>query len=95
MDWMIEFEWDPEKAKLNLLKHGVSFHEAVGVFGDLLSVTYDDPDHSWEEQSRLTVGTARSGRLLIVSHTDRAGNIRIISARKVTRQERTRYEEDD
>jgi hypothetical protein len=92
---MMEFEWDPEKARLNLRKHGVSFREAVGVFGDPLSVTYDDPDHSWEEQRRLTVGTARSGRLLIVSHTDRAGNIRIISARKVTRKERTRYEEAD
>ena len=95
MDWMIEFEWDPEKAKLNLLKHGVSFREVVGVLGDPLSLTYDDPDHSQEEQRYLTVGTARSGRLLIVSHTDRAGGVRIISARKATRRERARYEEDD
>jgi uncharacterized protein len=91
----MEFEWDPIKAKLNLRKHGVSFREAVEVFGDPLSLTYDDPDHSWDERRYLTVGTAQSERLLIVSHTDRAGKIRIISARKVIRQERMRYEEDD
>ena len=91
---MMNFEWDPEKTRRNLRKHGVSFGEAVGVFGDPLSVTYEDPEHSWEERRHLTVGTARSGRLLIVSHTDRAGNIRIISARKATRQERTQYEEE-
>ena len=48
---------------------------ASGIFGDPLSVTYDDPDHSREEQRYLTVGTARSGRLLIILHTGRAGNI--------------------
>jgi uncharacterized DUF497 family protein len=92
---MMEFEWDPEKAKLNWRKHRVSFQEAIGVFGDPLSVTYDDPDHSWEEQRYLTLGTARSGHMLIVSHTDRAGGFRIISARRMTRRERKRYEEVD
>jgi len=91
----MEFEWDPEKAKLNYRKHGVSFQEAVGVLGDPLATTYDDPDHSLEEQRFLTVGTAVTGRLLIVSHTDRLKKTRIISARKATRKEQKRYEEDD
>ena len=88
------FEWDAEKADLSLRKHGVSFQEAVWVFGDPLSATYDDPDHSADEQRYLTVGMSRSGRLLIVSHTDRGDNVRIISARKATRRERIRYEEE-
>jgi len=88
------FEWDADKAELNLRKHGVSFQEAVCVFSSPLSATYDDPDHSQEEQRYLTVGTSRFGRLLIVSHTDRGDNIRIISARETTRRERIRYEKD-
>jgi len=92
---MMRFEWDPEKAKRNLRKHGVSFRDAAEVFGDPLSLTYDDPDHSSEEQRYLTIGTTFDGRLLMVSHTDRVRAIRIVSARKATRQERTRYEEAD
>ena len=88
------FEWNSDKAELNLRKHGVPFSEAVSVFGDSLSATYDDPDHSQEEQRFLTVGTSRSGRLLIVSLTDRGNSIRIISAREATRRERIRYEEE-
>lgn len=45
----MEFEWDPEKANKNFVKHGVSFAEAATVFADLLSMTFDDPDHSGEE----------------------------------------------
>mgnify|MGYP001613897053 CR=1 FL=1 len=89
----MNFEWDPGKANRNLQKHGVSFHEAATVLADPLSVTYHDSDHSWTEQRRITVGTSRSGRVLIVAHTDREENIRIISARKTTRQERRHYEE--
>jgi len=89
----MKFEWDQDKANLNLRKHGVSFHEAATVFADPLSVTYHDPDHSWTEDRYITVGTSRSERVLIVAHTDRRGNIRIISARKTTRQERRHYEE--
>ncbi len=88
------FEWDPVKADLNLDKHGVSFDEAATVFADPLSITYDDPDHSQDEERFLTYGTSRSGRLLIVSHTDRADRIRIISARRTTARERRKYEEE-
>jgi hypothetical protein len=50
------YEWDPEKAEANLRKHGVSFEEGVTVFLDPLAVTYQDPDHSDEEKSEITVG---------------------------------------
>ena len=90
----MQFEWDPQKADNNLKKHGVSFQEAASVFGDVLSITYYDPDHSAREHRFITVGMSRAGRVLIVAHTDRRNNIRIISARKVTRKERRYYEED-
>ena len=89
----MNFEWDPEKAERNVKKHGVSFDEAASVFGDPLSMTYDDPDHSWDEDRYITIGTSQAERLLIVSHTDRGRNIRIISARTATPRERKRYEE--
>jgi len=89
----VNFEWDAEKAARNLRKHGVSFPEAASVFGDPLSATYYDPDHSTEEYRYLTVERSASGRLLIVAHTDRGENIRIISARKTTPRERKQYEE--
>ena len=91
----MEFEWDKDKADLNLHKHGVSFHEAATVFADPLSITYLDPDHSLVEERYITVGTSQSEQLLIVAHTDRGDNIRIISARKATRRERKHYEEEN
>lgn len=89
----MHFEWDPEKAATNLGKHGVSFQEAVTVFADLLALTFDDPDHSSNEQRHLTAGLSAQGRHLIVAHTDRDGRIRIISARELTKRERKFYEE--
>ena len=89
----MRFEWGPEKAEANLKKHGVSFQEAASVLGDALSITYPDPDHSIGEHRFITVGTSQSGIVLLVAHTDRRGNIRIISARKTTRKERRHYEE--
>jgi uncharacterized DUF497 family protein len=89
----IEFEWDPDKAKKNIEKHRVSFNEAATVFGDPLSMTFYDPDHSIDENRFITVGLSRFGKLLIVSHTDRDDRIRIISARETTRRERKFYEE--
>lgn len=88
----MQFEWDPDKAGSNLAKHSVSFHEAATVFGDPLSHTFDDPDHSDEEQRFLTVGLATTGKYLVVSHTDRGENIRIISARQLTKRERKFFE---
>ena len=88
----MEFEWHPNKAASNLAKHNVSFHEASTVFGDALSLTFPDPDHSDDESRYITIGESMQRRLLIISHADRAQRIRIISAREVTRQERKIYE---
>jgi uncharacterized protein len=90
----MEFEWDRRKAAVNNRKHGVSFEEAATVFGDPLAITFSDPDHSLEEERRITFGMSRLNRLLVVSHADRSNGIRIISARLMTRRERTIYEED-
>jgi hypothetical protein len=89
----MQFEWDSDKADRNRNKHGVSFSEAATVFADELSITFADPDHSIEEERYITVGQSESSRVLIVSHTDRAHQIRIISARETTRAERRFYEE--
>lgn len=89
----MEFEWNPDKAKLNLEKHGISFQEATTVFNDPLSVTFPDPDHSIGENRYVIIGVSKFGQLLVVSHTDRGEKVRIISARKATRQERRFYEE--
>jgi hypothetical protein len=89
----MEFEWNPEKAAINLKKHNLSFQEAATVFDDSLSVTFPDPDHSMGESRYVIIGMSRSGQLLVVSHTDRENRIRIISARRATRQERRFYEE--
>lgn len=89
----MEFKWDANKATANLKKHGVSFTEAVTVFGDPLSLTFPDPDHSVGESRYITMGLSSSRKLLIVAHTDRDNHIRIISAREATRRERRFYEE--
>ena len=88
----MEFEWDKDKAELNLKKHETSFHEAASIFGDALAVTFDDPDHSVGEYRLITFGLSLFNRLLVVSHTEREGRIRIISARPMTKQERNIYE---
>jgi uncharacterized protein len=90
----MEFEWNPDKAELNREKHDISFEEAATVFNDSLSVTFPDPDHSLGESRYVIMGVSRFGQLLIVSHTDRGAKVRIISARKATRQERRFYEEE-
>jgi len=87
----MQFEWNPIKARQNLKKHGVSFDEAVTVFYDPLSATFDDPDHSIDEQRCITVGLSSKGRLLVVAHVERGENTRIISARPATAHERTNH----
>jgi uncharacterized DUF497 family protein len=88
----MQFEWDREKAKKNDRKHKVSFDEAMTVFYDPLSATFDDPDHSVDEQRLITVGYSSRKRLLMVSHTERGKAVRIINARLATTQERKRHE---
>lgn len=89
----MRFEWNPEKALTNLEKHGVSFEEAATAFGDPLSATIGDPDHSQEEDRYILLGETYQGRLVVVVHTDREETVRIISARLATRRERKSYEQ--
>ena len=91
----MKFSWDPKKSAANLKKHGVSFEEASTVFHDTLSITGSDPDHSDQEQRFVTFGNSSQDRLLVVAHTDEGETIRMISARLVTRQERSIYEEGE
>jgi len=87
------FEWDPQKAASNLKDHGVSFEEAITVFGDLLSMNMSDPDHSEGEQRFIVLGNSTRSRLVVVSYIERPPRTRLISARLATRQERRQYEE--
>ena len=88
----MQFEWDREKEKRNRRKHRVSFDEAVTVFYDPLSATFDDSDHSFGEHRLITIGFSSHERLVVVSHTERGNAIRIVSARPATAQERKRHE---
>ena len=90
---VLTFEWDASKAGLNLAKHGVHFEEAATVFGDPLSVTIFDPAHSQAEDRFIILGRSHLDKLLVVVHTERGDNIRIISARRASRRERKQYEE--
>jgi uncharacterized DUF497 family protein len=90
---MLLFEWDPNKARGNIETHGISFDEASTAFRDPLSLTIHDPLHSNEENRFILIGKSGRNRLLVVVHTERGENIRIISARRATKKERKQYEE--
>ncbi|TAH50705.1 MAG: BrnT family toxin [Chloroflexota bacterium] len=87
------FEWDEDKAKANLVKHEVSFDEAITIFNDPYSITIYDPDHSEQENRFVDLGTSNKGRILVVVYTERENKLRIISCRKATPTERRKYEE--
>jgi uncharacterized DUF497 family protein len=87
----VNFEWDPRKAAQNERKHHVSFDEAMTVFADWESITIPDPDHSEDEERFLVVGLSLRGRMLVVSHTERGENTRIISARRADARERRKH----
>ena len=89
----MEFEWDPDKERSNVGKHGLGFAEAMTVFNDPFELTVSDPDHSIGEARFVSVGESEAGRLLVVSYTERTrGGIRIIGARPASRKERRQYE---
>ncbi len=89
----LNFEWDEKKAKTNAAKHDVRFEEAATVFADPLSLTIPDPAHSHAEDRFIILGESHGGKLLVVVHTERGDNLRIISARHANRRERKNYEE--
>ena len=90
----MNFEWDEQKAELNKRKHGVSFEEAATVFDDADALQIFDPDHSEAEDRFILLGMSSILRILVVCHFFRADDetIRIISARKATRNESSTYE---
>jgi len=88
----VRFVWDKRKAAANLKKHGVSFEEAATAFDDNLGAYYPDSLH---EDRFILIGYSRQQRLLYVVHAEvTLEAIRIISARKATKHEKTRYEND-
>jgi uncharacterized DUF497 family protein len=89
----INFSWDERKDRENQRKHGVSFEEAATAFADENARLKHDPDHSQEEERLILLGSSAKLRLLVVAHAYRQdGNeIRIVSARKATRNEREQY----
>lgn len=90
----MKVEWDETKNASNKRKHGVSFEEAKSAFADEFGRLVTDPDHSGEEDRFILMGMSLRLRLLIVCHSYRHGDtLRIISARKANRSERTQYEE--
>jgi len=86
------YEWDKNKAEINLRKHGIDFADAVSVFSDDLSITLSD--QRFNEERFITIGLDALGRLLVVVYAWRGQKIRLISARLATRQERRQYEEN-
>jgi len=90
---MIRFEWDENKNRINLRKHGVSFDEAKTVFYDDAALVIDDPEHSEEEERFIILGLSTQANLLVVCHCCRESDtvIRIISARKATKTESRYY----
>jgi len=87
------FEWNLEKSKKNIRKHEVDFEEASSVFDDPMFITVIDEEHSEDEERYITIGFSNKSRLLLVAHTERDDHIRIISARKATKNEEKFYEE--
>lgn len=89
----IKFEWDSNKNEINKKKHKISFEEAVTVFYDEEALLIDDPEHSQEEERFIILGMSKNANLLVVCHCYRASDtvIRIISARKATKNETNQY----
>ena len=95
----LEFTWDPIKATSNATKHGISFAQAASVLRDPLALTVYDATHSAFEERWFSLGHSLEGQLLAVSHTytttgPNRAQVRIISARQATRQERLQYENE-
>jgi len=87
------FEWDEVKASANFKKHKVSFKEGKTIFNDPFLFTFPDDEHSTNEERFVNIGLSANGRVLILTHTERKGKIRVISCRKATMRERSFYEE--
>lgn len=90
---ILEFQWDENKNTTNKKKHKISFEEAKSVFYDSDALIINDPEHSREEERFIILGMSIKANLLVVCHCYRESEsvIRIISARKATRNEASQY----
>jgi uncharacterized DUF497 family protein len=91
---LIQFEWDEEKNRTNKLKHGVWFEEAQQVFDDVAALRYFDAEHSEYKDRFILLGMSSINRTLVVVYCEQETPlaIRIISARKATKNEVKAYE---
>lgn len=88
----MQFEWDDEKEKINIDKHGIDFTTAARVFKDENRLELYDEAHSDTEDRYITIGIIDEvAYIVMVVYTEREEAIRIISARKATKQERRMY----
>ena len=92
---VFDFEWDDEKAAINLRKHRISFEEASSIFDDDLMITEADWMHSDEEDRYVSIGLSSQNTLLVVSYTEKVRTVRLISAREPTSREKQSYENDN
>jgi len=92
----VKFEWDTNKEKINIQKHGVTFEQASYVFADPFALNKYDNEHSENEDRWISLGKSLSKTILVVVHTFRANDgieyVRIISARKATKKENQAYQ---
>ena len=89
----MQFEWDADKAALNLKKHGVRFETAARVFNDENRIEFFDSEHSVDEERYNTIGMV--DHILFVVYTERNSRVRLISARPANRKERSLYYDRD
>ncbi len=93
----MKFEWDPNKEAINIKKHGVSFEQAAYVFADQFSLSMFDDEHSNQEDRWVILGKSNNEMVLLVIHTfrnsDNEETVRIISARKATKNEEKTYKQ--
>jgi uncharacterized DUF497 family protein len=97
--FQFQFEWDPRKARQNLNKHGVAFERAATIFLDPKALSEFDEEHSQTEDRWITMGLDRTGTLLVICHdyrdeTESNARIRLISARKATKNEIEQYKKE-
>jgi uncharacterized DUF497 family protein len=88
----MEFEWDENKNRQNLEKHGISFEEAQEIFSGVIFTSIDERD-DYDEIREVSIGAIQGVVLVTVAHTERNGKIRLISARKATPKERRQFYE--
>jgi len=92
-----QFEWDPAKARQNARKHRITFERGATVFLDRNALSLFDEQHSEDEERWITLGLDHTGAVLVVCHTyheetENSARVRLISARKATKNEMKQYQ---